>query len=140
MRSKAHFIHHRRAVNLADAGGNVVDVVVTWSEWPDGTPVDPVNGNGSGEPVLNRMEVRALVHYVGAPGVTEVRQFNEVETGDCILDLDPGVAVDGKPDIRFQIDGEEWVPKKVGSKLARSWDTVVGGERLFRSLLLKKAV
>ena len=81
-------------------------------------------------------DTRALVHFIGAK--TSVMQFAAVEVGDCIADFAPDEVLDGLRDLEFVINGETWEQKDVGEVLAKIWDAVVGGQRVLRSVLLKK--
>jgi hypothetical protein len=139
MRSKADFIHARRDANLAQGGGNVADIVITWNEWPADSATDPVTGARSGTPVPRSQVVRGFVHYV-QPAMTQVRQFAEIEVGDCIVDLPPDVPLEGKAEVAFVIAGQTWVQKDVNNgRLPQSWDALVGGRKLFRTVLLRLA-
>lgn len=40
----------------------------------------------------------------------------------------------------FEIDGQRWVQKKIGDKLIKSWDAIIGNRKFARSYLLTKAV
>lgn len=113
-------------------------LVVSWSEFSGTTIIDPVTRAtiGTGSRVTKRMN--GFVHFVQI-GATAVKVFNEVEVGDVIVDLPGDAEVDGKVDLRFEIAGESYVPKVVSERLAKSWDAVVGGVRLSRTLLLRKA-
>jgi len=133
---------------LEEAG---TDVLVTWEAYPEGTTIDPVTQSEvlpeGGAVIPMQMTVRALLHFPQPVGNTAVRQFNEVEVGDCIADFHQDVELDGKAKLQFvfldecgePIDGQKWVVKPIGEKLAQSWDAVVGGQRLMRTVLLRKA-
>ena len=66
-----------------------------------------------------------------------MRQFNEVETGNIILDFAEDIAIDGLSDLVFLINGKAYVAKEIGERLAQRWDMTVGSQRLFRSVLVK---
>lgn len=139
MRSRPDFIHQRVAENLAEGGGNVTDVVMTWREWPAGSTLDPVTQARTGTPIERNQVLRALVHFVQPANVNQVRQHAEIEVGDCIVDFAPDAPIDGKDEPRFIIAGQQWVPKKVNGKLPSSWDALVGGQKMFRTVLLELA-
>lgn len=108
--------------------------------WVDrsGGEIDPTTGARVGGTVTAREAiVRGFVHYVGA--TTSLRQFREIEVGDAIIDLPPDTIVDGLPELRVEIDGATWVPKDAGERLQRFWDAIEQGQRLSRTLLLRKA-
>ena len=126
-------IARRAQVNLARA--TLIDI--EWTVTAGGT-TDPTTGSNTGGTVtVKKGQLRALVHLVGASKA--LRQFAEVEVGDCMLDLAPDAALDGKKNLRFFVNGEWWTQKPVGSSLASAWDALAGGQRLFRTVLLSKA-
>jgi len=79
-------------------------------------------------------------------GSSSVRQFNEVEVGDLILDF-PGDAA--LPEVRsqrsevrdlvFVVNEKHYVAKQIGEKLAQTWDVTVQGKQLFRTVLVRVA-
>jgi hypothetical protein len=123
------------------------DVLVSWVGWPSGTPIDPVTQSKLGSPVAMSMTVKAFLHFPQPPGNTAIRQFNEVEAGDCIADFHQDVELDGLDKLEFvfldrdgdPIDNQKWVTKPTGEKLAQSWNAVIEGQRLLRPVLLRKA-
>jgi hypothetical protein len=40
---------------------------------------------------------------------------------------------------RFEWGGDWYMQKEVGENLARSWDVIIGGQKLGRTLLLRRA-
>jgi hypothetical protein len=134
MRSNLDFIESRIAENLAESG---TDILLQWSEFSGATTTD-INGSTLGTSEVRTETVKGLVHYPQI-ATSQVRQFNEVEAGDCIVDFAGDVAIDGKPGLRFVIAGETWEAKKLSDKLGRSWDVVAQGRRLVRSVLLRKS-
>ena len=120
---------------------NGTDIVLQWNAVPPGVTPDPVDGSVSGL-IQQTMTLPAFVHQVQATGASSVRQFNEVETGNIILDFAADVAIDAPSggalrDLVFLINGKPYMAKEIGEKLAQSWDVTVGGQRLFRSVLVK---
>ena len=81
----------------------------------------------------------AFVHQVQDAGSSSVRQFNEVEVGDLILDFNGDAPIPIAPPggVVFVVNGKPYVAKEIGEKLAQSWDVTVGNQRLFRSVLVK---
>jgi hypothetical protein len=114
------------------------DIVLTWDEWPSNSTPDAVDGSRTGIPTAGTVTLSGLVHYV-QPGMSQVRQFNEVEVGDVIVDFAADAAIDGKENLAFNILGQCYVAKQVSEKLASSWDVAVGNEKIFRTVLLRKA-
>jgi hypothetical protein len=120
---------------------NGTEVVLQWNALPPGATPDPVDGSVSGL-VPQTMTLPAFVHQVQATGASSVRQFNEVEVGDLILDFDGDAPIDApsgetRCDLMFVLNGKSYVAKEIGEKLAQSWDVTVQGQRLFRSVLVK---
>ncbi len=153
MRSKQEFIQERRGTNLGDG----TDVLVEWNEWPAGSAVrDGVtnelapsggdSGGGVTAPLARRAVVSALVHFPEPTVNAEIRQFNEVEAGNMILDLDPSTPLDGRDGLTFTllqedgtpVDGIKWVPKPTSDRLARVWGTMMHGKQVWRTVLLRK--
>jgi hypothetical protein len=114
-------------------------ITLRWTESSGGT-LEPLTGALIGATVTEQSEiVPALIHIVPVASTSQVRQYNEVETGDCIADLQSDVSLDTKENLRFEIDGQLYVQKTVGEELARSWDALPQGQRLVRTVLLRKA-
>lgn len=130
------FILQRLGENLAESG---TDILMIWEDYPPGTPLDDVTQTPNGTATPQQKPVKGFVHLVQASTMSTVKQFNEIETGDCIVDLSPDEAIDGKFNLRFIIAGETWAPKQISDKLGRAWDVVAQGQRLYRSVLLRKA-
>jgi hypothetical protein len=142
------FIKHRMALRLQGtmdiAGGS--DVLVTWVETAGGT-IDTVTGavvDGVQTPASGVM--RAL--GIEEPARSVVRQFAEIQAGDLILEVDAAatltkpdgstVALDDLDAPRFQWADNWYVQKEVGEALAASWNAVVAGQKLYRTLLLRR--
>jgi hypothetical protein len=144
-----------------ELGENGTDIVLQWNAVaPNATP-DPVDGSiAVANLTPQTLTLPAFVHQHQATGSSSVRQFNEVEVGDLILDfagdvelpLDPvrssecgvrnedgltAAQLNGARDLVFVINGKEYVAKEIGEKLAQSWDVTVQGQQLFRSVLVK---
>ena len=135
MRSNLAFIVSRIASNLAESG---TDITLGWDVMTGGT-FDPVKQTTVGGTLTRPTStVKGFIHFVQIAR-QGVLHFNEFEQGDCIVDLAPAAAVDGLTNLRFTIAGERWVAKDLGAKLAKTWDVVAQGQRLYRSVLLKKA-
>lgn len=143
------FIKHRLVLRLAGtvdiAGGT--EVAVTWVETAGGT-LDTVTGavvGGVQTPASG--VIRAL--GVEEPARSVVRQFAEIQTGDVLLEMDAAglvakadgstVALDNLDEPRFQWGGNWYVQKEVGAELAATWNAVVAGQKLYRTLLLRRA-
>lgn len=133
MRSNIGKIATRVGLNLKKSG---TDVVLKWKEWTGTPTVDPTTESEIGESTDQTETVQGFVHYIQA--TTSLRQFGEVEVGDCIVDLHQDVDIDGKQSLVFIIDGEEWKQKQIGDKLAKYWAVMAQGQKLFRTVLLRK--
>jgi hypothetical protein len=128
------YILARSRQALEEAG---TPVTLRWREFQGEVNLDPVTGAKLGTSVERTETVKAHLYFVGATSV--VRQHAEVEVGDCIADFDAAMAWEGRDGLVFEINGERWVPKKVSELLASTWDAVVAGKRLHRTVLLQKS-
>lgn len=133
MRSNLPFILDRLALNAAESG---TTVTLRWTQLSEVTE-DPVTQAKLGVPTPMTAAVRGFVHFPSA--TSAVRMFTEVQVGDCLLDLPAEVELEGLDGLVFEIDGERWLPKAVGEKLAAHWDVLVNDQRLYRTVLLRKA-
>jgi len=139
----------------AAVAGAGTDVQISWQVWPAGTTVDAVTQSNIGPtvggvaqlPTIQTQIARALIHFPEPGANSSVRQFNEVEIGDCIVDFGQDVKLEGKTGLSFlfldrqgnPIDGQVWVPKPTSERLARTWGAIVQGVKLWRRVLLRKA-
>jgi len=143
MRSNLGFISSRVGAALE---ANGTQVRVSWVAWPLGS-LDPVTMSHTGAPAALNMVVMAFLHFPQPTVNSAVRQFNEVEVGDCIADFDASVKLDGKDKLEFvfldadgnPVDGQKWVTKPTNERLAQTWGAVIQGVRLLRPVLLRKA-
>lgn len=138
MRSRIPFIAGRLKSAMNSPNGPGTNIAVSWSEFSGTTIIDPVTRATIGTASRVTKRFRGFVHFVQI-GSTAVKVFNEIEVGDVIIDLPGDAEIDGKTDLSFVIAGEVYVPKVVSERLAKSWDAVVGGVRMARTLLLRKA-
>ena len=140
MRSRIDFIADRIEINLAESG---TQIALAWNIWPDGAVRDPVTGQFPGTPTPGQAGVPALLHFVSASST--VRQFAEIQTGDCMVDLSPKLDLKGKDGLTFWLpsgaDGtmEQWSNKPISQELAVFWDTIQCGRKLWQTVLLRKA-
>ena len=122
---------------------NGTPILLQWNVVPAGAVPDPVDGSVAGL-VPQTKTLPAFVHQVQDAGRSSVRQFNEVEVGDLILDF-PGDAAIVAPsggalrDLVFVVNGKPYVAKQIGDKLAQTWDVTVQGKQLFRTVLVRVA-
>jgi len=127
-------IRRRIVLVLGRSGSNIV---LTWTTYAGGA-IDPVTSQRTGATAtVQTQTVKGLVHFAAA--MSTVRQFAEIEVGDCIVDFAPDVELDGKEALRFTIDGRLYEQRQVSGKLAAAWDALVGNTRLFRTILLRLA-
>ena len=140
MRARIKFICARVGTNLEQSG---TSVRLAYNSWPANTPRDRVTNPFLGTATVQNQQVQAFIHFVTAPST--VRQFNEIEIGDAILDLALSLNLRGLDGVVYLLstgaDGahEQWENKPISTKLATYWDTIQGGKRLFQTVLLKKA-
>ena len=124
---------------------NGTPILLQWNAVPAGAVPDPVDGSVAGL-VPQTKTLPAFVHQVQDAGRSSVRQFNEVEVGDLILDF-PGDAAlpevgsqrSEVRDLVFVVNGKPYVAKQIGEKLAQAWDVTVQGKQLFRTVLVRVA-
>lgn len=132
MKSNLARIQHRLRLHECDRG---TLVTARWTVFTGSPALNPVTGGRKGVAASETLQFRAHYHEVTSISGT-VRQFAEISSGDAIIDFDPAVEF-GTEDLTFVITGKEWVPKEVGAQLAASWDSVVAGVTLGRTLLLR---
>ena len=136
----------RMEANLEESGMRIVLVSRTW---PPGSERDPVTQVYTGTPTEVREEVRVFLHFVSAS--SSVRQFNEIQVGDCIVDMSPAVVLTGRDGVSFLLPTgatpagggepalETWSNKPISTQLAAYWDTMQSGRRLHQTVLLRRA-
>ena len=140
MRSRIDFIAGRVETNLDESG---TPIVLAYNRWPEGVVRDPVTNLYPVDPQPVRTPVNALLHFIGATSV--VRQFNEIQMGDCIADLSPKVNLRSLDGLCYLLptgqngELEPWSNKPMSSQLAAFWDTQQAGRRLFQTVLLRKS-
>ena len=140
MRSRIHFIADRVEGNLEESG---TPIVLTYNIWPADAVRDPVTNLFPGDPQPGRTPVKALLHFISA--TSAVRQFNEIQMGDCIADISPKVNLTHRDGLSFLLptgpngELETWSNKPLSSQLAAFWDTQQGGQRLFQTVLLRRS-
>jgi hypothetical protein len=120
-------------------------IVLQWNAVAAGVTPDPVDGTVPASALTAQTATHhAFVHQIAMAGRSQVKQFNEVEKGDLILDFAPDVAIDAPSggalrDLVFVVNGKPYVAKEISEKLAQSWDVTVQGRQLFRSVLVRVA-
>ena len=128
---------------------NGTPILLQWNAVPAGAVPDPVDGSVAGL-VPQSKTLPAFVHQVQDAGTSSVRQFNEVEVGDLILDFPGDAAIDppslaassgaaSARDLVFVVNGKPYLAKQIGEKLAQTWDVTVQGKQLFRTVLVRVA-
>ncbi|HVM48387.1 MAG TPA: hypothetical protein VMU04_10185 [Candidatus Acidoferrum sp.] len=137
------YIQYRLALALQEAGS---DVTVRWIDTAGGTldvttgaVVGGVQTPASG--VLRALGVEELARSV-------VRQYAEIQAGDLLLEIDAAALItkdDGSTVCLDDLDGPSFLwggqwyqQKEVGEGLAAAWNAVVGNQRLYRTLLLRR--
>lgn len=92
MVSQSRSGHARRQAEIfVKRKGETVSLL--WTEWPNGkTTADPTTGatpqDNDHQPVVRTLDFKCLVHFI-APTITSVRQHQEVQVGDAIIDFIP---------------------------------------------------
>ena len=117
---------------------NGTPILLQWNAVIQGATPDLVDGSlPAAALVAQAKTLPAFVHQVQDAGRSSVRQFNEVEVGDLILDFPGDAAIDGLRDLVFVVNGKPYVAKQIGEKLAQTWDVTAQGKQLFRTVLVR---
>lgn len=120
-------------------------IVLQWNAVAAGVTPDPVDGTVPASALTPQTTTHhAFVHQIAMAGRCQVKQFNEVEEGDLILDFAAEVPIDtlcgpALRDLVFVVNGKPYVAKEISEKLAQSWDVTIQGRQLFRSVLVRVA-
>jgi hypothetical protein len=123
-------------------------ITLQWNAVAPGVTPDPVDGTVPASALTPQTAVHhAFVHQIAMAGRSQVKQFNEVEEGDLILDFAPDVPIDAPSggalrDLVFLVPtpggkSKAYVAKEISEKLAHSWDVTVQGQQLMRSVLVR---
>jgi len=130
---------------------NGTPILLQWNAVIQGATPDPVDGSLPAAALVPQSKtLPAFVHQVQDAGRSSVRQFNEVEVGDLILDFPGDAAIDppslaassgaaSARDLVFVVNGKPYLAKQIGEKLAQTWDVTVQGKQLFRTVLVRVA-
>ena len=86
----------------------------------------------------HEMEFRALFHRIDMR-LSSFQRFQEVRTGDAILDYVVGLDLDGKDDCRIEVGGVLYVQKNASAALLEAWDAEGDHGGSFKTLLLTEA-
>jgi len=142
------FQRHRMRRNLLLEGS---PLTVIWCEESGGFVDEPTGATISGTRTVLSGTLHGFVQEEPARSV--VRQFGEIQTGDLIVDVLPDaevslfegqtqsgtVALTALDEPRFALHGRQYSQAKVGGELDALWDATLGGEKMERTLLLRRA-
>ncbi len=119
------------------AGPHGSPIVLRWVV-QSGVMVDVTTGAhlSASSPAARTETVNGMVHYVG-PILSQMKQFQEVTEGNAIIDLPADTVVEGREELEFLIDGKVWVGKDLSEQLRNYWDVYIGGQRLYRTVLVE---
>lgn len=126
------YMRRRRALRMQRRGTPIRLDWVTLSSVQE----DPTTGAKLGTATPQTETVSGFFNYVNI-AQSNVRQFEEIEDGDAIIDIPANTLIEGRDGLTFTIDGQVWVQKRMGEKLAQHWE-VNQGQRQYRTLLLRK--
>ena len=113
-------------------------IVLQWNAVAAGVMPDPVDGTVPASALTPQTSTQhAFIHQIAMAGRSQVKQFNEVEEGDLILDFAADVPIDALCDLVFLVNGKPYVAKEISEKLAQSWDVTVQGQQMMRSVLVR---
>lgn len=115
-------------------------MVLNWVQWTNVIGADPVTGTKRGTCVKRSKTVYALSFDPVTPATLKNVLYAELEIGDAIVYFPPSVQLDCLDQPYFVIDGERWVQKKLGERLARSMKSIARGQLLSQGLVLTKSV
>lgn len=137
MRSNLGFILDRLPLNIAESG---TDILLHWSTVTGGTFDVTTQTTEGGVKSAHSTTVRALaVHFIQDAASWRIQGYNEVQVGDKIVDFGPDVALEGKAELRFEIDGELWTQRPLGGNPAKSFDATIQNQPLCRTVILMRA-
>jgi hypothetical protein len=105
---------------------------------PVGWDVNDESSQHDGVVEPGEMEFRALFHQVDQR-LSGFQRFMEVETGDVILDYLADLELDGKDDLRVEINGRLFVQKNASAALKEAWDAYADHGGSMKTLLLTPA-
>jgi hypothetical protein len=134
MRSKIAKIAARAEMLPATKG---TPIVIQWQEFSGVPSTDALTGEPIGEAIERTATIKGWVHFI-APTKTGYRVHQEMEVGDALLELPASIDLTGKKDVVFVIDGQEYVQKEVGKVLTQCYDSLIQGQKLFRTLLVTR--
>ena len=118
-RVRTNLVNILKRQGLARKGAGT-PVTLRWSQWTAGFSTDPVSGRRVGTATPQSEVVNAFVHFVGGSAV--IRQNAE-----------------GRDGLTYEIAGVKYGEKKVNGVLTATWDAMVQGQKLGRTLLLQLA-
>ena len=127
MRRDLRGIVRRKELNTQTISG-------AWRADPEGFDPNLESTWSEGDPQSGQWE--ALVHYVD-PTKSTVRNFSEIQSGDVIVELIDDTELPAAV-VTFDIGGVKFAQKDVGAELAEYYDLVIGGQRIFRTLVLAR--
>lgn len=91
-----------------------------------------------GSVVAHELEFRALFHRVDLR-LSGFQRFQEISTGDVILDYAADLALDSKEDCRIEVAGGFYVQKNASKELLEAWDAYADHGGSFKTILLTEA-
>ena len=105
--------------------------------WDDAVPVDRSFLSQTVTPVPGSEEVAAMVHWI-TPEMVQRRGYVLLAAGDVIVDFPEAVTLTGRPGLWFEIDGKAYAQKKAGNELLDWPDTMVDGQRIWRTIAMSR--
>lgn len=132
MQTSLPYLRRRMALRMQRRGTSIRLDWVTLANVQE----DPTTSAKLGTATPQTETVNGFFNYMNIAH-SNVRQFEEIEDGDAIIDIPANIVIEGREGLAFTIDGQVWVQKRVGEKLAQHWE-VHQGQRLYRTLLLRK--
>lgn len=114
-------------------------IILHWTDLVGGT-IDKTTGQKVGAtPTAQTATIRGLVHFI-SPMSAAYRIHSQLKSGDAILDLDPSLDLENKPNLAFEFGGQMWTQKVLPEETLKALDAIHGGLQISRvvAVTLKK--
>lgn len=119
-------MRRQAAMLLASDQANAVSVTLHWRTRTEPVDFDPNDeSSGTVSTVPGTTEFRALFHQIDHR-TAAYQRFMELETGTVILDYLEDLELDGKSDVRFEVNGRFYSQKPVGKDVLEMWSVENG--------------
>jgi hypothetical protein len=111
-------------------------IILHWTDLTGGT-IDRTTGQKVGAaPTPQTVTIRGLVHFI-SPTTAAYRMYSQLKSGDAILDLDPSVDLENKPNLTFEFGGQTWTQLTLPEEILRALDAIHGGLQISRVVAVR---